>query len=152
MNAIETVTCGRCGGSGKFSFNTLDGDRCYGCHGSGKKYTKRGAVTVAYLNSLRMVPVSSLHRGDTMRVVTLSGSKFYRVLSVQIGLAKEQGCYSGDGQYLQARVDCEGITVYERSDAMVRKGYGEEQKREQLRQALAYQATLTKAGTPRKRP
>lgn len=26
-------TCGRCGGSGRYSFNCVDGDRCYGCAG-----------------------------------------------------------------------------------------------------------------------
>lgn len=27
--------CGRCGGSGRYSFNQMDGDRCYGCNGKG---------------------------------------------------------------------------------------------------------------------
>ena len=31
--------CGRCGGSGRYSFNMMDGDRCYGCGGCGKVYT-----------------------------------------------------------------------------------------------------------------
>jgi hypothetical protein len=29
-------TCARCGGGGKFSYNEIDGDMCYGCGGSGK--------------------------------------------------------------------------------------------------------------------
>jgi hypothetical protein len=33
-------TCGRCGGSGSYSYNQLDGDRCYGCHGSGQTKPK----------------------------------------------------------------------------------------------------------------
>jgi hypothetical protein len=28
-------TCGRCGGSGNYSFNPKDGTVCYGCNGSG---------------------------------------------------------------------------------------------------------------------
>lgn len=28
-----TTECGRCGGSGRFSYNQVDGDRCYGCNG-----------------------------------------------------------------------------------------------------------------------
>lgn len=28
--------CGRCGGSGRYSYNQMDGDRCFGCSGSGK--------------------------------------------------------------------------------------------------------------------
>lgn len=30
------VTCSRCGGSGRFSHNQIDGDRCYGCNGKGE--------------------------------------------------------------------------------------------------------------------
>ena len=26
--------CGRCGGSGRYSYNQMDGDRCFGCSGS----------------------------------------------------------------------------------------------------------------------
>lgn len=35
VEGVEHVmeACGRCGGSGKYSFNLIDGDRCYGCEG-----------------------------------------------------------------------------------------------------------------------
>jgi hypothetical protein len=36
MSTIITATCGRCGGSGEYSFNHMDGTRCYGCGGTGK--------------------------------------------------------------------------------------------------------------------
>ena len=29
--------CPRCGGSGRYSWNQMDGDKCYGCMGSGRK-------------------------------------------------------------------------------------------------------------------
>lgn len=29
--------CGRCGGSGHYSFNPMDGTKCFGCSGTGKK-------------------------------------------------------------------------------------------------------------------
>ena len=32
---MKKVTCTRCGGTGKYSFNLLDGDMCYGCEGKG---------------------------------------------------------------------------------------------------------------------
>lgn len=32
--------CGRCGGSGRYSFNQVDGDRCYGCNGVGERAAK----------------------------------------------------------------------------------------------------------------
>ncbi|WP_428957872.1 hypothetical protein [Streptomyces sp. cg35] len=39
---FETQDCGRCGGTGEYSFNQLDGTRCYGCGGSGQRYSARG--------------------------------------------------------------------------------------------------------------
>ena len=30
--------CKRCGGSGHYSYNSLDGTKCYGCNGSGKQF------------------------------------------------------------------------------------------------------------------
>lgn len=35
-----TDVCSRCGGSGRYSWNQTDGDRCFGCHGKGKKLAK----------------------------------------------------------------------------------------------------------------
>lgn len=34
------VTCGRCAGSGRYSYNPMDGDRCFGCAGGGKRLPK----------------------------------------------------------------------------------------------------------------
>lgn len=42
-----TEVCGRCGGSGRYSWNQIDGDRCFGCGGSGKKLARITAEVVA---------------------------------------------------------------------------------------------------------
>jgi hypothetical protein len=39
-HGFPITDCGRCGGSGRFSFNALDADRCYGCGGTGVVHTK----------------------------------------------------------------------------------------------------------------
>lgn len=36
MDTIASKPCGRCGGSGRHSFNLRDLDMCYGCGGSGR--------------------------------------------------------------------------------------------------------------------
>lgn len=36
QQVVVTKTCPRCGGSGRYSFNLRDADRCYGCGGTGK--------------------------------------------------------------------------------------------------------------------
>lgn len=35
-SALATKPCKRCGGSGRYSFNLMDLDRCYGCDGTGR--------------------------------------------------------------------------------------------------------------------
>lgn len=45
----HSTPCGRCGGSGNYSFNAMDGTRCYGCAGAGGKPPK---VTPALLRSV----------------------------------------------------------------------------------------------------
>ena len=39
---FEIETCSRCGGSGHFSYNQIDGSRCFKCGGAKVTYTKRG--------------------------------------------------------------------------------------------------------------
>lgn len=39
--------CGRCGGSGRYSFNQMDGDKCYGCMGRTRTYPTFTAKLVA---------------------------------------------------------------------------------------------------------
>lgn len=41
---FETEVCHRCGGSGNYSYNQVDGSVCYGCSGTGWQYTKRGSA------------------------------------------------------------------------------------------------------------
>ena len=47
--------CGRCGGSGRFSFNQIDGDRCYGCGGGGKSSRR---ITPAVLIEAKAIVAS----------------------------------------------------------------------------------------------
>lgn len=145
--SFETVVCGRCGGSGHYSFNMIDGTRCYGCGGGGKKYTKRGRAAHDFYESLMMVPVTSLKVGDSIQGFT----KFHKIVSIHIGNAKEHGCYAGDGNYEQAKIMADGYTTYLGTDDKVRKAFSREEKQVFFARALEYQDSLTKAGKPTKR-
>lgn len=73
---FETTTCSRCGGTGKHSFNQLDGDRCYGCprdkkdrtSGTGIVLTRAGATASKRyhekINELMSTPVEDILPGD----------------------------------------------------------------------------------------
>ena len=60
--------CKRCHGSGRYSFNTITGDRCFGCLGSGKQIAKRASdgynAYQDYKKSLAKPTVKNLSVGD----------------------------------------------------------------------------------------
>lgn len=146
---FEHTACGRCGGSGQYSYNQMDGTRCYGCGGTGWKLTKRGHAAQKYLDALRSVRVDTLQPGDLMWD---SSYGFCRVTAVRVATAKELGCWSvGHEDALSCRIDTTRCTFQFAPEHMVKKGWDTETKKAQVEQAIAYQATLTKAGVPSKR-
>lgn len=143
---LESETCGRCGGSGKHSFNLRDGDVCYGCGGRGWRYTKRGQAAAHYLDLLRSVPASTLAVGDLIRVdsVTYGGSPysyFARVVALS---------WDDQGHIHISTGGTEHSVLITGPEMRIRKGWSGEEKRSQLQKAIDYQATLTMKGIPRK--
>jgi hypothetical protein len=146
---FEHATCGRCGGSGKYSFNMMDGTRCYGCNGAGYVLTKRGAAAQAFLNALRSKPVEELKVGD-MVYVDMSFMKpcFLVIESMrrdELNISRENWILSFVG-----RKDVAWTITYGYGHKM-RLGFTAEEKAVQVKAALEFQATLTKAGVPSKR-
>lgn len=80
---FETKTCGRCGGSGRHSYNQMHGDVCYGCSGTKIVYTKRGKLARAAFAAKRMElcgqEVATLQPGQ--KFLTTAG-KWATVVSV----------------------------------------------------------------------
>lgn len=60
---FENESCGRCGGSGRYSFNSIDGDMCYGCSGRGVKLTKRGAAAQKFFHDSLKKPLADIKPG-----------------------------------------------------------------------------------------
>jgi len=63
---FERKNCGRCGGSGHYSYNPKDGTVCFGCGGKGTKLTKKGKAANDYFNSLLETKSSDLKVGDSI--------------------------------------------------------------------------------------
>jgi hypothetical protein len=65
---FEKTECSRCGGSGRYSYNQRDGDRCWGCSGSGLMWTREDAPLVAEFNAaakaIRETTLSKLAIGE----------------------------------------------------------------------------------------
>lgn len=143
---LESVVCGRCGGSGKFGPTCVWNGICFGCSGSGRKYTKRGAAAALFLEHLREVPIETLKVGETVRQssITMGGQPFdywAEVTAVAV-VGTEVHVETASKKFGPA-----GIVAA--VGHKVRKGWGAEEKIAQLRAAVAYQATLTKLGKPR---
>jgi len=149
MTVFETTTCSRCGGSGSYSFNLMDGDRCYGCSGTGQKLTKRGAAARAFFVASQEMPVAELRVGMFLWDNTFGArAKFLPILSI----APTSG-----GQLINGAVQPSVVISTSRSglvvwaEGTVRAVRDEAHRKALVEAALAFQATLTQAGKPSKR-
>lgn len=139
---FEHKACNRCGGSGKYSFNMMDGDRCYGCGGSGFNLTKRGAAARKWLIEKRSVAARDLVVGQRI-YFDMFFSKFWADLTEVT--VQENG---------RVKLDCirrgETCSIIESADTLIPIGISAERLEELQREALAYQETLTQKGEPSK--
>ncbi len=152
---FETEPCPRCGGSGWCSHCETWGYTCFQCgvrpkeQGLGKRLTKRGAAAYAYYEaSLPTRAASALQPGDTIR--DLSG--WLRVVEVTPPRTVRWTLNGEPQQYEGVDVRCAGVTLCQvRADHAYPLRPSAEEVDRLLAAALAYQATLTKQGVPRKR-
>lgn len=137
---FEAETCGRCGGSGHYSYNQMDGSRCYGCGGHGVRLTKRGAEAQRVYHESLKVPAETIVPGQLVHNGGIPGmipSGFHRVTDVTV-----------DGDRVRINADGYGLGAFVGSP--VRVGWSADEKAAKQAAALAYQDTLTKQGKPRK--
>ena len=141
---FEHALCGRCGGSGSFSFNLMHGTRCFGCGGCGFKLTKRGRAAQAFLIDMRKVPLGDLKVGDRVLWDMVNFRVFAPVETIEVTVS---------GSLDVSGTDAKGRRVGVIADPACRimKSFGPEEKRAQVERALAFQSTLTARGTPSKR-
>lgn len=145
---FEHQTCARCYGCGKFSYNQIDGDTCYGCNGSGYQLTARGKAAQQYLNGLRKIAIEQVKAGDLIRYDGIAKSVFSTVTAVDAFPACQTFVNETGMAY---RIICGEGTLTAREGELVIKGFTAAEKQAQREQALAYQDTLTKQGKPKAR-
>ncbi len=99
---FETKTCGRCGGSGRHSYNQMHGDVCYGCGGTGKAWTKRGhAARVAFLaKRLEVCGKSVIELEPGERFLSDISNKWVTVVSVERNPEGSRWLDSTTGEYV----------------------------------------------------
>lgn len=150
ITKFETTTCGRCGGSGNYSFNLIHGSRCYGCGGAGQVLTKRGKAAQAWFRARLTRPAMEYQPG--WLVFTGDLSPFARGVWVKpMGFAlTKDNCVSPNNTVAEFMVPRLGRVYVSLSQPMRMVASIEERDR-LLGQALEYQATLSpKTGKPLK--
>lgn len=147
MTKFETETCGRCGGCGEYSYNQIDGSRCYGCLGTGRRLTKRGHAAKAHFQQLTTMRGADIQAGMLV-LDTWRGNKWRHVLSVEPG----EGGRIVDGVVIpKIYINLSKYTQGAEAETLLRAVPSVEALHEAMAAALAYEATLTKTGKPRKR-
>lgn len=156
---FEAQTCSRCGGSGQYSWNAMHGSRCFGCGGHGYKLTKRGAAAQELYRELLSKKVEDLQVGDKIvnqGVPGIAAGGWVVVTSVE---TIDYTFRRGDEQVTEKRVKviCDsvregglGLGLTDYPGTVHRVAADADAKRAAREQALAFQATLTKQGQPRK--
>lgn len=145
---FEVAVCSRCSGSGQYSYNQIDGSRCYGCGGSGKKHTKRGkAAKLFYVESLKLMP-------EDIKVGQRIDNDCGKYTVAEIVGIEESGAVIIDGvrkpmEFL-VFISAQGTRVSVQMGYPVKLVPQGEEKARLVAAALAYQDTLTATGTPRK--
>lgn len=79
MNRVKEATnneykvCGRCGGSGRHSYNLKDGSVCYGCGGSGKVASLPEGMAKKF--NVTLSDFDGLSKKSHSHAVTFNGDK-----------------------------------------------------------------------------
>jgi hypothetical protein len=149
---LEHETCGRCGGTGHFSYNQMSGTTCFGCGGRKVRLTKRGAAAQAALNNRLMISPLYLTPGQQFvfddhfvgQVKRLTRT----VAAVEITVSAWH--VMADGQQIPIQMVRVTTTKGEDYGFAVNLTLKRPATQADHAWALAYQATLTKSGKPMK--
>lgn len=99
-------TCSRCGGSGKYSFNMLDGDVCYGCRGRGFQMVDVAALARKQAAAMQREVAASRAAEQYKQAMAATKSELNLRfgpfdLTTEIGLDRlNHACFKGTGKDL----------------------------------------------------
>lgn len=138
VTAFETQSCGRCGGSGSYSFNQIDGTRCFGCGGNGRSYTPRGRAASNFYANMMMKAAKDFAVGEFYK--DRCGNQKYRIIAI------------GPDPHnpTSIRIESERMVYVTSPTDTLRMVPTPAVRDAALALALTFQASLTKAGKPRK--
>jgi hypothetical protein len=160
---LERENCSRCAGTGHYSYCPSYGTTCFRCAGRKLTYTRRGEAARSYLVALRSRRLDTLVPGDQVRhsLLTMGGDSYTAAFTVaSIEPYTDRGSSLKDGvmvpyEHQGLKVELTSYkageaTIYGPADQSIECIYYKAVQIEMLGQAIAYQDTLTQAGTVRR--
>ena len=136
LEPFESETCSRCGGTGNYSYCQTYGTTCFKCRGAKTVLTKRGAEAQRWEQTRRMYRIHELSVGSRIYWEGIPGFTKSGWVTVQ-GLG-----YSPDSvPFIET-----ALGIHHGADSMFLMASSPALRAS----ALAYQATLTKTGKPKK--
>jgi hypothetical protein len=150
---FETETCGRCCGSGHYSFNMMDGTVCYGCSGAGVKRTKRGQAARSLFEASLLTPLADVQVGWLYRG---RSGKWFTVESIGVGTSHwgSKDATTGElvwNNYIDLAYGRGNSIGFPKFSDTVPAQPNIERVKELKAAALAYQQTLNERGKVLKR-
>lgn len=91
-------TCPRCGGSGHYSYNQIDGTRCYGCGGSGvsiqkvRAYTEKEYTRMQAANERARAKREAEKEAKTRDLVE-NAAKYKHEVALKLGFGEDEKAY-----------------------------------------------------------
>ena len=129
---FENIVCSRCGGTGHYSYNEVNGSKCFKCRGSKATLTPRGLAAQNYYRDLITIPVSNVKVGD--KIMPMSFDRAGVVTEVSV---------DSSGILLLTVNNCSYRMPNTSTVKAVVVGY---ERQKNLDLALLFQSKLTKAG------
>lgn len=156
VRKLETVTCGRCGGTGQYSYCQRYGTTCFKCGGAKVLYTKRGQVAADFYTALLSKRADQIVVGESFRETGVTNGcdliyTWWKVIEIRPDTTLYNGVLRPENLNILGESKKFGTCGFcTLPDKVYRIAATVEQKKEALAKALDYQDTLTKQGTTRK--
>lgn len=156
---VETSVCGRCGGTGQYSYCQTYGTTCFQCRGRGHVMTKRGFQANQFIVDARTIPARAIRVGDVLRLdgVTMGGKLFRQNVRVCAINGLRCGCAHRDESgkmvpvwfiaFTDGKGNAHSVGL---NDRVLRIGTPEE-SHATFAAGMLYQSRLTKSGKLAKR-
>ncbi len=150
---FETEVCGRCGGTGHYSYNMMNGTVCFGCGGAKVRLTKRGAAAQARFRAALAIKAEDVVVGMRIKDDGPMGAGTFTVAEIT-ECAPTKGRSLRDGvmvDWTQSMRDFKSVSGKVRGysgSCVFQRVPSAEERAALAAECLAFQATLGKNGKP----